>query len=374
MITVGLNLASSDAAPIRWEYKLGVFVVPVLIYGLLMLGRTFPKSEATVSGVSTGTMILALLSPILFFLWFIHGLIGYVELGTDSWITNITETVLNNQNLALGAFIWTNVLMFTLRFFAGPIVHKISPVGLLFVSAVLGTTGLVLMGMPFTNSTIAWLAVVTIYGIGKTFYWPTMLGVISERYPKAGALALGISGGVGMICAGLLGGPGIGYKQDYFATAKLKETSAPAYDRYKADEAKGFPILSPLVKSASGTDYLPEIAGLDNSKVGVLLDDAKKLQADVNILKAKGETTNNLYKLESWWTTTGKPNATADKPKVEEARLFGGKEAMLYTAVVPAAMAIGYLLLILIFKAMGGYKQVHLGEASAGTGLPATPE
>jgi MFS family permease len=362
LITVGFNQFSTDENPIRWEYKLGVFVVPVLIYGLLMLGRTFPKSEATSSGVSMGTMIVALISPILIFLWLIHGLIGYVELGTDSWITNITETVLENQNLALGAFIWTNVLMFTLRFFAGPIVHKISPLGLLFFSAVLGTAGLWLMGQSYTNNVVVWIGVVTVYGIGKTFYWPTMLGVISERYPKAGALALGVSGGIGMICAGLLGGPGIGYKQDYFATAKLKETSSDTYDRYRAQDAKGFPYLSPAVRSTTGKDYLPDIAGLDNAKVGVLLDDSKKLRTDQSNLKAKGESNENLNKLESWWNSTGKPNSDADKPKVVEARLFGGKQAMLYTAVVPAAMAIGYLLLILLFKAMGGYKQVHLGE------------
>src|SRR5437773_2371042 len=93
------------------------------------------------------------------------------------------------------AFIWTNVLMFTLRFFAGPIVHKISPVGLLFCSAVVGTLGLWMLGQPFTNSTWAWMVAVTVYGLGKTFYWPTMLGVISERFPRGGALALGFSGG-----------------------------------------------------------------------------------------------------------------------------------------------------------------------------------
>src|SRR5205085_6181415 len=132
---------------------------------------------------------------ILAFLYLMHALVGYVELGTDSWITNITERVLENQDKALMAFIWTNLLMFTLRFFAGPIVHKINPVGLLFVSAVFGTAGLWMLGLPFTDSVVPWVLAVTVYGIGKTFYWPTLLGVISERFPKGGALALGLSGG-----------------------------------------------------------------------------------------------------------------------------------------------------------------------------------
>src|SRR5262249_28871618 len=156
-----------------------------------------------------GTMITTLFAPILLFLFLLHAMVGFVELGTDSWIVNITKTVLNNANTALLAFIWTNVLMTALRFFAGPIVHKISPVGLLFVSAVLGTAGLVLLGWAETNTTWLWLGAVTVYGVGKTFYWPTMLGVISERFPRGGALALGLSGGIGMISAGVLGGPGI---------------------------------------------------------------------------------------------------------------------------------------------------------------------
>src|SRR6202012_521945 len=121
-------------------------------------------------------------------------------------------------------------LMFTLRFFAGPIVERINPIGLLFASALLGTTGLYLLGQPFTNDMWPWMLAVSVYGIGKTFYWPTMLGVISERFPKGGALALGLSGGIGMISAGLLGGPGIGYFQDYAAVQEIKNN--PAYPRY----------------------------------------------------------------------------------------------------------------------------------------------
>src|SRR5438445_6537236 len=96
------------------------------------------------------------------YLYICHALVGYVELGTDSWIQDITKTVLDSPDMALLAFIWTNVLMFTLRFFAGPIVHKISPIGLLFASAILGTTGLWLLGLPETNTTWLWLGAVTV--------------------------------------------------------------------------------------------------------------------------------------------------------------------------------------------------------------------
>lgn len=356
LVSLGLNQFPSWGLPnIGWEIRWGIVFAPMFLYGVMMLGRRFPKSEAKVSGISFGTTVLTLFAPILIFLFLIHMMVGYVELGTDSWIQNITNTVLNNKTMALVAFIWTNVLMFTLRFFAGPIVHKISPVGLLFASAILGTAGLVLLGHPLTNTAVMWFAAVTVYGIGKTFYWPTMLGVISERYPRGGALALGMSGGLGMISAGFLGGPIIGYQQDLAASTELKRTSRPAYERYKSADA-----VAPL-------PVLEKIAGLDNAKVAVLKDSGEKLNVDLNLSQGGDK---NLEKLSKWWDTEGRPNAPEDKEKVEGAELDGGKKALFWTAAVPAAMAVCYLLLILIFSATGGYKQVHID----GEGLESTPQ
>jgi MFS family permease len=349
LVSLGLyQLPSLGFASVGWQVRWGIVLAPMLLYGLMMVGRPFPKSEAKVSGVSLGTMMLTLLSPILLFLFLIHGMVGYVELGTDSWIQNITNTVLVNKDLALVAFIWTNVLMFTLRFFAGPIVHRINPVGLLFVSAVLGTVGLLLLGMPFTNTAVLWLGAVTVYGLGKTFYWPTMLGVISERYPKAGALALGFSGGIGMISAGFLGGPLIGYKQDYAASSELRQAAPATYERYRASEP-----TAPL-------PFITPIAGLDNSKVAVLKDGGKQLEADLELSRQSGRTDENLEKREQWWLTEGEAHASVDKGPVTTAELDGGKKALTWTAAVPAMMAVCYLLLLLYFRLRGGYKQVHI--------------
>src|SRR5262249_29585212 len=155
------------------------------------------------------------------FLFVLHAMVGYVELGTDSWITNITGRILDNKQYGLLLFVWTSGLMFILRFFAGPIVHQISPLGLLFVSALLVAAGLVLLG---TVEGIAMIVLAaTVYGLGKTFFWPTMLGVVSERFPRGGAVTLGMIGGIGMLSAGLLGGPGIGYNQDVLATYYLRD-------------------------------------------------------------------------------------------------------------------------------------------------------
>ncbi|MFM7151824.1 MAG: MFS transporter, partial [Gemmataceae bacterium] len=345
----------------RW----GIVMAPVLLYGILMLGRPFPKSEAEASGVPMGRMLLTLLYPILIFLFLIHAMVGYVELGTDTWIQNITNTVLANKDWALTnkdwaliAFIWTNVLMFTLRFFAGPIVHKISPVGLLFGSAVIGTLGLWMLGQNFSNTIWMWMLAVTIYGIGKTFYWPTMLGVISERYPQGGALALGVAGGIGMISAGLLGGPLIGYKQDYFAKAHLLSTDPGAYQRYMGEPKNPLPFI-PDDKLKEYLKLEP-IAGLDNAKLGVLKDNGEGLTKELG-LKPDDQ---NLQKLQEWWKTAEK-SAGTDKKPVDDAVLVGGKKALELTAIVPAVMAVCYLLLLLYFMIRGGYKaEVLVGHAA----------
>jgi len=161
------------------------------------------------------------------------------------------------QGNAFLLFIYTSALMFVLRFFAGPIVHKINPLGLLFVSAVLAVIGLFALGSFTTGFAIVVAA--TIYGVGKTFFWPTMLGVVSEQFPRGGALTLGAIGGIGMLSGGLLGGPGIGYTQDYFASKYLQEKNQEVYEQFVAEDEHAFLVF-------------PSIAGLDGSKVGALME------------------------------------------------------------------------------------------------------
>ncbi len=320
-----LNQLSKSVPAINWQVRWGIVFAPMLLYGVLMLGRRFPVSEAKESGISARAMmgevgllgsavVVALLGLwlsgdifpwllrmvglpaslswlgwalaavmwvgfgslsqfklghwMLAFLYVLHALIGFVELGTDSWIIDITKTVLatekllglEGKDLALIAFIWVNILMFTLRFFAGPLVHKISPIGLLLASAVIGTTGLWLLGLPTTTTIWLWMGAATIYGIGKTFYWPTMLGVISERFPKGGALALGFSGGVGMLSAGLLGGPGIGYFQDYAAVKRLGD-HPNTYARYESYKTKEDPTATDYYERDAQGNKIPAKKG-----------------------------------------------------------------------------------------------------------------
>lgn len=355
LLAVLFDNVNATSKVISWEIMIATYGLPVLVYGLMMAGQRFPKSEASSAGVSVGTMVKEILAPVLLMLLVLHALVGYVELGTDSWITNITGSILQNAQSGLLLFIWTSGLMFVLRFFAGPIVHRISPLGLLFLSGVLGAVGLTLLG----NSTTPMACVIaaTVYGFGKTFLWPTMLGVVSERFPRGGAVTLGLVGGVGMLSAGLFGGPGIGYKQDYFAYNNLKSASPETYNRYKSEEEKGFLVF-------------PKIAGLDGQKVAVLEDKdgpGKGLATDVKNLevsKRKLSDAPGLEKLSKWWDDA-KQYADKDKPLVKAATLYGGQTALKWTAAVPATMAVGYLVLILYFQSIGGYKPETVAEEQA---------
>jgi hypothetical protein len=194
----------------------------------------------------------------------------------------------------------------------------------------------------------------TVYACGKTFLWPTMLAVASERFPKGGAVAIGALGGVGMLSAGLLGGPAIGFKQDFNASKQLQAASPETYDRYKAEQENTFLGFKTV--------------GLDGAKVGVLDDGGKELQRAGELLVKEKKEDPNHAKLATWWAAA-EPHASADKEPVKKAGIYGGKQALLLTAYVPAAMAVLYLLLILYFKSIGGYKAVHIEEPeSLGTG------
>ncbi|MEO8427003.1 MAG: MFS transporter [Verrucomicrobiota bacterium] len=306
---------------VRWEIQMSLFMVPVVFYGLLCLGQRFPKSEASTAGVTFAQMLAEFAAPVLLLLLFVHALLGYVELGTDSWIGNITGNILASREQGLLLFVYTSLLMFALRFFAGPIVEKISPLGLLFAGATCGAIGLTLLGNAMSGVVVVVAA--TIYGIGKTFLWPTMLAVVSDRFPRGGAITIGAMGGIGMLSAGLLGGPGIGYNQDYYASKDLEETAPAVYGQYKSDTRNSFLLF-------------PVIQGLDGTKVGAV----RAKPADAR---------------------------TPEETLVHNADLHGGRMALKITAAIPAIMAVLYLLLILYFKATGGYKQIHLeGEKLTG--------
>jgi len=368
-----------DGMHVGWKLQLSLFLVPTVLYGIAFFGQSFPKSEASAKGLSVaqmlqevgilGALVACLLiglffrdqlgailgfftgnpffsstawsviawatagilllvvavktqfsigSMLLFVLFMTHALVGAVELGTDGWIQNITGNILTPAQGKI-LFVFTSLFMFALRFCAHFIEKnlKLSPVGLLVICAVLGSLGLRLVSgiETFAGAMIA----LSVYALGKTFFWPTMLAIVGDRFPRTGAVAMSIMGGIGMMSAGLIGGPGLGYAKDRFTAEHLITTAPAVYEQYKA------PVPSRFL-------FLAETTGLDGTKLSA---------AQTAVTK------------------------TPDQKLVSEASIVGDRETLKADAFIPAVMAVIYVLLLLYFKAIGGYRPIHIDAPAA---------
>jgi MFS family permease len=183
-----------------WQVKIGLILIPTIIYGVLFFTQTFPVTERVASGVSTKEMLMQVFRP-MFLLWaFCMLLTASTELGPQG----MQSLVLEKTAAMSGTIIlcYTSTLMFILRHFAGPIAHKFSPVGMLVGSSILSAIGLFALSFAFDKTTA--VAAATIYGLGIVYFWPTMLGVTAERFPRGGAFLLGLMGCVGNLAIGVV--------------------------------------------------------------------------------------------------------------------------------------------------------------------------
>ena len=356
VVGAGASYLLGSVLNLSWKMQLAFYLVPTVAYAVMFMGQSFPKSEAALKGAKFSEMfkdvgilggavacylvalffggattgftiggVLLLIvgiitrfsfgSLLLFVLFITHALVGAVELGTDSWIEAITGNLFTaGQGKAL--FIWTSAIMFGLRFCAEFIEKKIgSPIALLVTSAILAVVGLRLAsGMD--SFTIA-LAALGVYALGKTFFWPTMLAVVGDRFPRSGAVAMSIMGGIGMLSAGLIGGPGLGYAKDRFTSEALQQSAPAVYEASKAEKPSQFLFLAPV-----------------NAVSGEKLEAAKK----------EGD------------------KGTEDQKAIVAANQKGDRQTLKADSYIPLAMAGIYLLLLFYFKSIGGYKAVRIDE------------
>ena len=358
-----------DQIGIHWKWQLAIYLVPTAIYGLMYMGQKYPKSEAYEKGLGLGDMMkdvgilgglvvcyllslfmsaslglnavlsyviaFALLLVIgfmtkfsmgailLFILFVAHALVGAVELGTDGWVQNITGNILSSSEGKI-LFVWTSTIMFVLRFCAEFIEKRLglSPVGLLLVCSILAFVGLQLAaGM---TGFIGAMVALGIYAVGKTFFWPTMLAIAGDRYPKTGAVAMSIMGGIGMLSAGLLGSPGLGFAKDHYAGQALQEKNSAIYQVVKADAPSSFLFLS--------------ATGLDGTKLS----------------EAQGRVAE------------GSPQP--GDQDIVEASITGDRKTLKADSFIPLTMAIIYLGIMIYFKSIGGYRVVSIDEGESKEG------
>lgn len=207
-----------------WRVQWAVGAVPMLLYGLAILGVHFPKTERAAAGVSAPAMVRAALHPLFLLFFALMAVTAATELSTSQWLDSALRSTAKFPGIL--ALVYGAALMFVMRFFAGPIAHRISPVGLLCVSAGIAAAGVYLLSI----ATGAKLVVVasTLFYVGVCYFWPTMLGVVSERFPKTGALGMGLLGASGFFGAGYFTEHlGAVYKTDGAAAAFRTATLLP---------------------------------------------------------------------------------------------------------------------------------------------------
>jgi MFS family permease len=346
IITIAL---SEQAATGDWRMVVGIVAIPAIVYLAMLSFARFPINERESAGVSYRSMLaelggfgaligfgliamqLADVMPDYKWVWYgacgaaFLGFIAYTmsfgrvimafliiimmplaitEIGTDGWITGLMAEPMKAEKLNPGwVLVYTSAIMMVLRFFAGPIVHLLSPIGLLIISSALAIAGLLALSQCGSAGLVAIFAAATLYGLGKTFFWPTMLGITSEQCPKGGALTLNAISGIGMIAVGVLGFPIIGAIQERTAVAELKERNAVAATQV-IEEQKLF-----------GVSY-EGIAPLKEEKV---------TDADAKAAIAASKKESQF-------------------------------DALAKMALFPSFMLICYVILFLYFKSKGGYK------------------
>lgn len=347
-----LAIAMGDA---DWRMKVGLLLIPTVLYGVMMLGRKFPVQERVAAGVPYQEMLkefgmvgafavsfmmfmelgrvfhwtpvviwviiavvtlgfgasigFALGNPLFIALVAIMIPLATTELGTDSWITDLMGPAMQEMGMQGGwVLVYTSLIMMILRFCAGSIVHRISPLGLLAVSSTIACLGLVFLSK---SAGITILIAATIYGVGKSFFWPTMLGVVAEQFPKGGALTLNAIAGVGMLGVGVVGAVFLGYIQDTSISAHLQRDQPAIYQQVNMEKQWVFGTYPSV--DAEKKKTLPE----------------------------------------------------ADQKAVDSISATAKKEALTTVAIFPAIMLLSYLGLLGYFKARGGYKaQVLAGHAA----------
>jgi len=194
IVVGGLLGVAITAMGLPWELNMLVLMIPALVLAWLVASSAFPVTERVASGASYGDMFAELLKkPLFWVFWACMFLTATSELAPGQWVNISLSNVVGMQGIIL--LVYVSALMFVMRHFAGPIVDRISSVGLMFVSCLAAGIGLFLLSM--ADSPLTAFAAATVWGIGVCFMWPTMLAIVSERFPRGGAMALGLMGFAG---------------------------------------------------------------------------------------------------------------------------------------------------------------------------------
>jgi|AntAceMinimDraft_11_1070367.scaffolds.fasta_scaffold00037_55 MFS family permease len=194
IVVGGLLGVAITSMSLPWELNMLVLMLPAIALTWMVATSTFPVTERVAAGVSYGDMFTELLKrPLFWVFWVCMFLTAAAELAPGQWVNISLSNIVGMQGILL--LVYVSALMFVMRHFAGPIVARISSIGLMFVSCLAAGIGLYLLSM--ADSPALAFGAATVWGIGVCYMWPTMLAIVAERFPRGGAMAMGLMGFAG---------------------------------------------------------------------------------------------------------------------------------------------------------------------------------
>ena len=334
----GLASWALDGAGIgSWQLKLGLIVVPTIMYGVLLLGARFPETEGVQAGVGMGEMFKsALATPFMWIMLIAMAMTASVELGPNRWVPAVLEA---GGMAGILVLVWINGLMALLRYRAGTVVKQLSPTGVLLASSVISGVGL--LWLSYTEGGLPTVAAATVFAVGVCYFWPTMLGVVSERVPRSGALGLGLMGAVGMATVGLVTSPAMGRIADEYANDRLPAAETVAFLESAAEALEGSGDVDQQSAEAAARTALAayqEQGGLPSP-----------------------ETANALRALIS----SGAGPAVVDRAQalLGPADNYGGRISFRYVTPLCGILFLSFGALYLRDRRAGGYRVTRIAEA-----------
>jgi fucose permease len=203
LVIGGLLAVAMTKAGIAWELKLGLVLVPAVVYLVMAISMRYPQTERAMSNVSTPEMWQQATRPLFLLLMVCMWMTAATEMGPDQWFPTVMGDLVPQLSPDAGSgvlfLVYTGGLMFVLRMWGSAVTHK-SPILTMVVSGLLSALGLYWLGALDKGSSIGVaLLAATLFGVGKTFLWPTMIGITAEQFPRGGALLMSLMGGSGFL-------------------------------------------------------------------------------------------------------------------------------------------------------------------------------
>ena len=280
-----------------------------------------------------------------------------LELGPGRWMGQAMNQAMSfaGKNAGILVLVYGSLLMAILRFYAGPVVHRLSNTGLLVMSAVLGGAGLYMLTV--VQSSGAVIAAATVFYVGVCYFWPTMLGTAAERVPKGGALALAILGGTGMAVVGLITVPLMGAIADNYVRQTLP-----------ADQATT--ALTEVVATYPAMKITAKTDDVKNDIDAAISSATAVLKTEPNIDKAQAADALRAAVKAAPESDAGKAAALA----VKNADEYGSKMSFRWIASSAVVLIVVFGILFVSELSKGGYKAEKISASEIGMGAPAPVE